>query len=173
MMKFNPSHAVVDADIARASGVSEHPVSKSARDVMIGIKEFGIGVAFCPILLDEWKKHRSVFATKWLATMIAKKKFHLIASANVSAHEVEKTALTENQRNIALKDAHVVDIAISTGNFIASNDKNARAIFAIVAANSLLLKELIWVIPLDCSVELSTILSDGGYTPKSWLMHAA
>lgn len=172
-MKFNPSYAVVDADIARASGFSEHPVSKSARQLLIGIKECDIGIAFCPILLDEWKKHRSIFATKWLASMVAKKRFHLVKSTNLSAQEVEKTALTEIQKKIALKDAHVVDIAISTGNFIASNDKTARAVFAIVASNSSLLKELIWVIPTDYSNELTDIFTTGGYTPKSWLMSVA
>lgn len=170
-MKFNPTHAVVDADVARASGVSEHPVSKSAREVLLGIKDFNIHVAFCPILMAEWKKHRSLFATKWLASMVAKKKFHLIDSRDVAAAEVRKSALNEVDMGVALKDAHVVDIALSTGNFIASNDKTARAAFALVANQSLLLRDLVWIVPLDNSEELIEIFDAGGYTPKAWLMH--
>ncbi|WP_156648879.1 hypothetical protein [Massilia sp. Leaf139] len=172
-MKFNPSHAVVDADIARACGVSEHPVSKSAREVLVGIRDFNIGVAFCPVLLDEWKKHRSMFATKWLASMVAKKKFHLIATAALCVNEVEIAGLTEAQKEIARKDAHVVDAALSTGKFIASNDKTARAVFAIVASGSPLFKELTWVVPLEDADELLSVFGNGGYTPKSWLMNAA
>lgn len=171
-MKFNPTHAVVDADVARASGVSEHPVSKSAREVLLGIKDFNIDVAFCPILLAEWKKHRSLFATKWLASMVAKKKFHLIDSQNVAAIEVGKANLNDVDRGIALKDAHVVDVALSTGNFIASNDKTARAVFASVANESPMLRNLVWIVPLDNSDELIAVFSAGGYTPKKWLMHA-
>ena len=172
-MKFNPTHAVVDADIARASGVSEHPVSKSARDVLLGIKEFNISVAFCPILLSEWRKHRSIFAAKWLASMIAKKKFHLVISGDFATGEVEKANLNEVDKKVALKDAHVVDIALSSGNFIASNDKTARAVFTSVASNSPLIRDIVWIVPLEDSDELIAVFSAGGYTPKNWLMQAA
>jgi len=171
-MKFNPSHAVVDADIARACGISEHPVSKSSRDVLVGIREFNLGVAFCPMLLNEWKKHRSLYATKWLASMVAKKKFHLIATAELCLYEVENAGLTEVQKQIALKDAHVIDAALSTGNFIASNDKTAREVFAIIASGSPLLKELIWVVPTEDADELMSVFINRGYTPKSWLINS-
>jgi hypothetical protein len=61
-MKFNPDHIVIDADIARAVGFSEHPVSSSSR--------------------------------------------------------------------AAEKDAHLLDIALERGQFIASNDKRQGRYFA-------------------------------------------
>ncbi|MYN47437.1 hypothetical protein GTP23_20540 [Pseudoduganella sp. FT93W] len=172
-MKFNPSHAVVDADVARASGGSDHPISKSSREVLLGIKNCNIEVVFCPILLSEWKKHKSLFATQWLSSMVAKKKFRVIPSNAITTHEIEKAGLSEVDKGVALKDAHVVDIALSTGNFIASNDKTARSVFSNIANVSPLLQDLIWIVPSEDSEKLIAVFSEGGYTPKSWLIRAA
>jgi predicted nucleic acid-binding protein len=170
LMKFNSSHVVIDADVARSAGGAEHPVSKTARNLLQGIAESGLPVAFCPVLLAEWRKHRSQLSARWLSSMIARKKFHYLKPTANTQSEIEKCALSEKDRAVAEKDAHVVDIAIATGNFIASNDKVARGVFSVVAQNTTLLDGLIWAVPVDSSDVLVNIFNNGGLVPKQWLI---
>lgn len=169
-MKFSSTHIVVDADVARAAGLSEHPVSKNSRNVLRGIAETGLHVAFCPILLSEWRTHRSLLSAKWLASMIAKKRFHCETPIGYAQAEIDNAGLSDVDQAIAEKDAHVVDIAISKGNFIASNDKIARAVFSAVADKTNRLDDLLWAIPTDSSESLVEIFSDGGLVPDEWLL---
>jgi predicted nucleic acid-binding protein len=167
-MKFNSSHVVVDADVARSAGLSEHPVSKSSRNVLRGISDSGLHVAFCPILLSEWRKHRSLLSAHWLASMIARKKFHCDTPITQTQSEIESATLSESDQAIAEKDAHVIDIAIANGNFIASNDKIARGVFSVVANSTKLLDRLVWAVPTDSSDALVDIFTNGGLVPDAW-----
>lgn len=169
-MKFKSSHIVVDADVARAAGLSEHPVSKNSRNVLLGISDSGLHVAFCPILLSEWRTHRSLLSAKWLASMVARKKFHCEIPTTHTKAEIDNAALSETDQAIAEKDAHVVDIAIAKGNFIASNDKTARSVFSAVANKTNILNELLWAVPTDSSESLVEVFTNGGLVPDEWLL---
>lgn len=172
-MKFNASHIVIDADVARSAGGSEHPVSKSARTLLQDVAESGMPVAFCPILLSEWRKHRSQLSARWLSSMVARKKFHCVTPIANTQAEIQKSGLSEGDQAIAQKDAHVIDIAIATGKFVTSNDKIARGVFSAIAQNTALLDGLIWAVPTDCSDALADLLANGGIVPSNWLVRAA
>jgi hypothetical protein len=169
-MKFNPSHIVIDADIARAVGFSEHPVSSTSRallEALMASKD--IGIAFNRTLLDEWKKHQSTFARTWLSSMIAKRRFHLIKTVpGVAEGVVQSAPITDVQKKIAAKDAHLIDIALASGKFIASNDKTARAVFCLVSGNTPLFHGIIWAVPIDCSTTLLSLLEERGFIPADW-----
>ena len=169
-MKFNPSHIVIDADIARAVGFSEHPVSSTSRallEALLASKD--IGIAFNHTLLAEWKKHQSTFARTWLSSMIAKRRFHLIKTvAAVAEAEVQAAPITTSQKQNASKDAHLIDIALASGKFVASNDKTARAVFCLVSSNTPLFHGIIWAVPTDCCGTLLTLLEERGFIPADW-----
>jgi predicted nucleic acid-binding protein len=167
-MKARPSHVVIDADVARAAGLSENPVSASARKLLMGIKDSSINVAFCPVLMAEWKKHKSGFSAKWLASMIAKKKFHLTTPPALMSIEIDKSTISDIQKKIGQKDAHVVDIAAATGNFIASNDKIARAVFCTIAQASPVLHKIMWAVPADAEPDIEILFGSDGYLPGEW-----
>jgi len=60
--------------------------------------------------------------------MTAKKKIdHIISTSNISEF-IEISQVTDAQKAIAQKDAHVVDAALSIKSIIASNDNAARAV---------------------------------------------
>ena len=84
--------------------------------------------------------------------------------------EIDNAGLSDTDHAIAEKDAHVVDIAISMGNFIASNDKIARAVFSAVAAKTNRLDDLLWAIPTDSSESLVEVFASGGLVPDEWLL---
>lgn len=169
-MKFKSSYVVVDADVARSAGLAEHPISKSSRNLLRDIAESNLHIAFCPILLAEWKKHKSLMSTRWLSSMIARKKFHCSTPLMQAHIEIKNANLSDKDQAIAQKDAHVVDIAISTGNFIASNDKIARGVFISVANNTNLLDRLMWIVPTEINDQLIDILKNGGVVPAAWIL---
>lgn len=167
-MKFNASHVVIDADIARSSGLSEHPVSSSSRELLQAILKSNINVVFCPILATEWKKHQSKFATMWFSSMVARKRVLRIKPNTVTVIEIQNSSISESQRQIAEKDAHIVDLALATNKFIASNDGRARQVFCLIAGQSTSLNGLFWVIPTESHDSLVGLITDGGYIPDEW-----
>lgn len=167
-MKFNASQVVIDADIARSSGLSVHPVSSSSRELLQALFNSDITIVFCPILSAEWRKHSSRFATTWLASMVARKRVLRINPTTVTVNEINNSSISESQKQIAEKDAHLVDLAIATHKFIASNDGTARQVFCLVAGESTSLQGLIWVIPKEFKDALVGLIADGGYIPDEW-----
>ncbi|MEL7383555.1 MAG: hypothetical protein AAGJ88_08175 [Pseudomonadota bacterium] len=138
---------VVDADIARSSGLSEHPVSSGSRKLLECITKHGHYATMCPSLLNEWKAHRSLFARKWLASMIARRKVNFLkadiptSARNFLTASIEDSTLKE----VALKDAHLVDAALYTNKLIASNDDRARNAFCTFSQNTGIWSEVAWV----------------------------
>lgn len=167
-MKFDGDGLVVDADVARAAGISEHPVSRNSRVLLQTLLQSGYKVGFCPALLDEWKKHRSLFAKQWLGSMTARKRIVRLTPTPIVTAFIDAADITDDQKNIANKDAHVVDAALALDKFIASNDKRARDVFCCVADKSAAFRHIIWAIPSLDGEKISEILATGGDIPPEW-----
>ena len=157
-MRFDGDSLVVDADVARAAGVSEHPVSKNSRVLLQALLQSGFKVGFCPVLLSEWKKHRSLFAKQWLGSMTARKRVVRITPESMAVSFIDSADITEDQKDIANKDAHVVDAALALDKFIASNDRRAREVFSLVARDSAAFQGIIWAVPSVDGERISEIL---------------
>jgi hypothetical protein len=136
---------VIDADIARSSGLSEHPVSSGARKLLDLVKTTGHCVVMCPILRAEWNKHQSIYAQKWFASMIAKKKVKFITHESKVKQFIEENVSDEKLREIASKDSHLVDAALLEDKFIASNDCRARNAFCEISVQHKILEDLVWL----------------------------
>ena len=147
-MKFDADTVVIDADIARSVGESEHPFSSNSRKLLNTIKDDStLKIAFCPKLKHEWDKHQSNFSLRWRASMVAKKRMLHLHTEAVTVIAIQNANISDKQKQIAEKDAHLVDLALASEQFIVSNDKTASDVFCIIADNSNDLNCLIWVIP--------------------------
>ncbi len=135
---------VIDADIARSSGTSEHPVSSGARKLLDSVSKNGHVAVMCPTLCAEWKKHRSRYATKWMASMVAKKKLLFIKPNEEVKNFVEVNIVESKQKEIASKDSHLVDAALFTDKIIVSNDDRARHVFCQFSLQYGLIKTVSW-----------------------------
>src|SRR5262245_14829330 len=120
---------IVDADIARSSGTSEHPISSGSRRLLDGLAQAGHKAAMCPVLRQEWKKHQSGFATRWLASMVAKKRVVFVNPTTEIRDFIETNVVESKEKDIAVKDAHLIDAALIADKIVTSNDDNARAAF--------------------------------------------
>lgn len=161
---------VIDADIARSSGESEHPVSSGSRSLLESVARNGHKAAMCPTLIQEWKKHKSIFATKWLASMIARKKVFFVKPLCVTSKIVEQGLSVDRDKLIALKDSHLVDAALATDKIIASNDSVARDVFKRLALVNGYIGEIAWFNAVSDRDFVGTTLVAGGYIPPIYYL---
>ena len=117
---------------------------------------------------QEWRKHSSNYTIRWLATMAAKRRYVTISPQQVVEIEIDKAAISETQKEVAKKDAHIVNAALLTDRFIASNDKTARDVFRLVAANAPVMDGLAWAVPSDGSEPIVRLFQEKGYIPIEW-----
>ncbi len=154
-MKF-----IIDADIMRSAGTAEHPVSSTSRNLLNEIKN-GNGIAvYCPTLMQEWKTHRSNYARLWTVAMISRKK---LVEVNVDTETklfLEKLDDSKS-KGIALKDAHLIDLAIATDKVIFSNDLNAKNAFSELLDNRNNFNDIYWLSPkINMEIILNNILKN-------------
>lgn len=163
---------IIDADIARSSGTSEHPIASGSRKLLENLTSKGHKVAMCPSLMQEWKKHRSHFATKWLASMVAKKKIHFIVPAKKIQQFIENSIEDCKDKEIALKDCHLVDAALLADRIIASNDDTARKVFCTLSKSMGEIGTVSWFNAVTDGAFISGPLMDGEYIPEIYYLRA-
>lgn len=135
---------VIDADIARSSGESEHPISSSSRYLLDTVKTNNHKIAICSTLMGEWKKHQSLFAKRWLASMIARKKVNFIKPPLIAAEKIGTHIENEQRKEVAIKDAHLIDAALLSDKIIASNDNKAREAFCYLSESFSDIQKIAW-----------------------------
>lgn len=156
---------VIDACVARAAGGEDakHPVSRDCRDflhVMLGLTH---KIVKTEEIWLEWKKHKSIYAKKWLNSMIAKKRFHPVQSKqNEKLREYAVTKLTDKNSAAILKDCHLVEAAYASDLVVVSKEVIARKLFSQASESVGWLKTVAWVNPTDQSEK-----------PLEWLQNGA
>jgi len=164
----NPISVVVDADIARSSGTSEHPVSSGSRALLDNVSKNGHTLAICPTMMAEWKKHRSLFARKWLASMIAKKKVQFIKPVEQTSDLINSHLTDERKITIAVKDAHLIDAALTVDRVIASNDDIARNVFCELSINCGDIRSIKWFNSISDKSFLANYLTTQCFVPQNY-----
>lgn len=164
-------HFVIDADIARASGETVHPVSSSCRAVLSAIKSSKHNISMCPTLLSEWRKHNSKFAKMWLSSMIASKRASIIENKNIIKEEIYNSITESREKDIALKDAHLLDIAIEHDQIITSNDNTARKVFSDMSPTIPKIKNIAWFNAVADKDFITTKLVSEDYIPKKYKLN--
>ena len=140
----SPAHVfVVDADVAGAAGPDPktRPWSDKAReahDVLWALwRSSGFQVAMDVKLYGEWREHAGHTAKAWLAGMASKGRIRRLdreAPTDWVVELVERHIPDENDREVALKDTHLVALAHDPGDDrILSNDRAAREKFARIS----------------------------------------
>lgn len=163
---------IIDADIARSSGTSEHPIASGSRKLLENLTKKGHKIAMCPSLMQEWKKHKSHFATKWLASMVARKKIQFIVPARKIHYFIESSIEDGRDKEIALKDCHLVDAALLADKIIASNDDTARKVFCVLARSMGEIGAISWFNAVTDGAFISGPLMNGEYIPENYYLRA-
>jgi len=163
---------VIDADIARSSGTTEKPVSKSCRIFLDFIREQGYFIVMNTTLNEEWNKHQSIYAKKWLASMYAKKKVLRHKDKNFDFEQkITSSGLSDLEKNIALKDVHLLNASRDYGKTIASGDDKARSTYVALAVLYKEISDFLWVNPKNDLEILLEYMKNSKLAKAEWYLN--
>jgi predicted nucleic acid-binding protein len=142
------SDIVIDADIMRSAGTSEHPHSRNSRQVLEALRDGNHRMVQCAPLLEEHKKHRSRFASIWQTSMLSRKQWvRWEYKEDANLRRVLVAALPEeanHKEQAVLKDAHLLEAAAATGQCIISKDRTARDLFQLACPSLASHRHILW-----------------------------
>ncbi len=142
---------VVDTDVVRSAGGENATEIRSTncRDVLKAILSASHIVVIIKDILEEWKKHQSLFAKTWLRTMFARRLVHnLSISVNEELRlQIEGVTINEKKRTAMLKDIHLIEAALLADKIIISIDGTAKGYFQEVMQEIIVLKQIAWANP--------------------------
>ncbi len=147
---------VIDASVLRSAGTSEHSVSRACRACLEGVREICHRVILTPALSDEWKRHRSGFSAKWMASMTAKKKIVRAKPAR-RMEPIDTQELTSREIRALGKDVHLLEAALAADRVIVTCDAELQDILAKTRRGARLLRKLRWIDPTDCRSQESDL----------------
>jgi len=140
---------VVDASVAGAAGETDHPTSKSCREALLDIREVCHRIIMTPSLLDEWKRHESRFARKWLRSMFACRKVRNVKHTCFRLPATDMTCLNVEENESLRKDAHLFEGAFEGDGTIISLDDEAGRIWDKCHRHMQVPKAIKWITPLQ------------------------
>ena len=166
MRSKNFKRLVVDASVARAAGDEDATAS-----VSINCTEFletfrdecQHHIVMTLEISEEWNTHQSNFATTWLKSMIAKKRFNYVKPSVDKAlcYKIEKTATNKKACEDIRKDFHLLEAALETDRIIISLDETVRQHFTQAAPSVGEIRDIVWVNPERTEEQPLPWLRDG------------
>lgn len=169
---------MIDASVARSAGGEEgvHPTSKRCRDFLIAVLGVCHRMAVSPATEDEWKRHRSRFASVWRYSMEARKKVARLGPCTdeVLRQRVERLArrnpIPGRLADVLDKDLHLIEAAIAADSIIVSLDEAAKGAFSMAAGSIRELRALTWINPDDASGDVIAWLAGDADADDAWLL---
>ncbi|HZT57104.1 MAG TPA: hypothetical protein VFA21_00615 [Pyrinomonadaceae bacterium] len=145
---------VVDASVAGAAGggTATAPTATRCRDFLETLRqETRCCIVLPPKLNDEWERHMTPFASRWLKAMARRGRVIIddVPPSNRMRREIERAAATKKTEVDALrKDFHLIEAAIAHDRIVVSRDEEVRGLFKAAAASVAAIKKVIWVNPV-------------------------
>lgn len=165
---------VIDTNVVRAAGgkAASLPTSKQCRDFLDAVLTICHGMALSEELYAEWRRHQSRFACNWRRSMLGHRKFAYMrdASNDRLRDAVASLPLTEKEREVILKDVHLVEAAMASDRVVVSCDKAARSTFRKAAGHIPALREIMWVNPTEDHDNVLRWLSEGAERRHEFLL---
>ena len=142
---------IIDCGIAHAAGPGGaiHPTAKRCRDFLKDVLRICHRMGFSTGIAEEWHRHRSAFARKWLVSMSAKKKVVRLDTIERPdlRRALEKSSTQPKHQEAMLKDAHLLEAALDADLLVASLDDTVLALFRDAAVSGRTIANVGWVNP--------------------------
>jgi hypothetical protein len=170
---------VIDASVMRAAGgeAATDPVPTHARDTLMAILHICHRVCLSTDLSEEWKRHQSRFARRWLTQMYANRKV-VPCKPPSCQHLVEDIrsfrSTTESDIAAVEKDIHLIAAALTTPHrTILSWDNRVAAVFRKICTDtrtvtSRAIAPMLWINPITDRDSLREWLSETGPAQPHW-----
>ena len=156
---------VVDTCVVRSSGDGSAR-ARSCRNFLQAIKDHGHCLVLTKPIDEEWRRHMSKYARKWLISMYSSRRvIRCVPQVRQDFRAGIKKQCTCPWENAAAeKDTKLIEAAREADQRIASVDARAREFFARVSIVIEEIRHIIWVNPEVQSQELVDWLKSGAHT---------
>lgn len=155
---------LIDANVARScTDPARHPTSEGCLLLtqMLARRQCNLDVALTPSLEDEWDRHGTRTFKSWWAAMESRRKIHREGDARVADYrDVIASLPDEGVRNLLLKDAHLVEIALLRRYPVASQDDNQARHLVAISALYALIGSVEWFNPVSSEGWIEWLQSD-------------
>ena len=173
MAKVRSRVLVIDASIAMAAGeVSMHPTSRNCREFLQSVLEVCHRMAMTDPIREEWKKHQSGFARRWLTAMMARRK---VVFVEIPAHHSLEKRIARAESNEALaavmeKDRRLIEAALATDERVISLDDRMRQHLRDHVVKLTEVRSICWVNPCTPEEEAVAWLAAGAPADRRRLL---
>lgn len=122
-------------------------------------------------LWDEWQEHLSKYSAIWQSEMFSRGQIVFAEPSNHHFFELKNAAasLRADLQTIAIKDLHVLSLAVSANAIVISCEVACRRIFVTLGRIYQPVAGVYWVSPLACD-ELQSWLSAPSAPLLAWLL---
>jgi hypothetical protein len=110
-----------------------------------------------PECLEEWRRHRSRFARRWLFEMFSRRKVIRPEAVQDEGLRLRlfRMASSETVREAMEKDAHLIEAALRYDRIVLSRDEAMRQLLSEAASDIQELQKIVWANPaLDADAVL-------------------
>jgi hypothetical protein len=148
--RTNTYSLVVDASVALGAGAlsGKDPRVVRCREFLSALRGVCHRLTWSDAIQEEWNRHQSVFASRWLVSMMNLRKLRSTPDAPSEALRAAIQAHSDpNVVALMLKDAHLVEAAMETDWRVASLDERVRGHLRKLTGKFGLLRGIIWVNP--------------------------
>ncbi len=156
-----PKRIVVDTSVARSAGDEDAvaEVAQHCRDSLLAIRERQLSVVTTEAVREEWYRHRSRFARRWMHSMYSRR---LTAEVDIDPthHLVAVIAgllvnMPKESAAVA-KDQFLLDAGFKTDSRVLSRDRLTRDILRQHCASVKPLREFFWAEPGENCIQWLT-----------------
>jgi len=117
---------------------------------LIALRNAELRLAMSPVLEDEWRKHQSRYARKWLSDMYARRRIaRVVPKTDIQLRKATAKLATEKQRQAVQKDWHLVETAAASDHRVVSSDLRIKELLVSMVPDVAYLARLHWTCPAD------------------------
>lgn len=143
---------VVDSSVACSSGQLDavDATSRACREAILALDAAGLAVVMTKEIQEEWKRHQSNFARRWLLGMYARKRvLRLSDTKNQDVRDGVEACDDFRAAEAMAKDVFLVEAALASNERIVSRDVRARNCFRALVSTVHILGRVHWVSPSE------------------------
>jgi len=159
---------VIDSNIGRAAGETEHPISSQCRKFLNEVRTICHRMVVTEDIRNEWNRHESKFSKKWRTSMARMGKLVAVdpQAGRSLDKDIETFATTTKKKDAMLKDAHLLIAAMESDRIVVSKDDNARKFFSELSESVKEIGEVAWVNPVSAEADTIAWLKAGAKNEK-------
>lgn len=145
---------VVDASVAHSAGGTENPMSSCCREALLAILKICHRLVMTEAIREEWRRHASDLATKWLASMYARKKVHWCNAVRLSHVDEACARLSVAEQDGLRKDLLLLEAACAADGIIVTRDDTIQAIWRKCHDRLGVPKPITWINPVPDGIQM-------------------